>query len=291
MSLARFIPQSSDILIPDNLGSIHIYNQVSGQKVSTLCGHEDIVTDAVFVPTEMKLLSGSMDGTVSIWDLERQVLLKQLLDIQAPISSMRFSPDGKHLLLCSADEVRVLHNNDWQTAHLFDGYSPLTIADFASDSESLIIGDFHGYIEIRSMVSGEAIHGSNSHSQPIVNIVAQVEANAAYIWNHTEVFKWDFKDDMIITLGLDQEDVREYGIIAGSISNNGRVLGLANGLGDIVVIEIPSLKRLSKIQVYHDDVHSIDFDDDGCRLLIRGDQPVRLWDIDANEQIRVFPAQ
>ena len=80
----------------------------SGLRVAdllALLGHGDEVRSMAFSPDGRVLASGSPDGTVRLWDLERPDAEPQVLAIQnrRRVRTVRFSPDGRSLASGSAD--------------------------------------------------------------------------------------------------------------------------------------------------------------------------------------------
>merc|ERR1719201_1550284 len=65
---------SGDIVTTANSGDIHVWNPRKlqhGQAKSTLKGHTQIVTAATdLISTVSKMLSGSSDGTLKVWQLD-----------------------------------------------------------------------------------------------------------------------------------------------------------------------------------------------------------------------------
>ena len=76
--------ESSDIII---LASI------TGDHISTLSGHSDIVSSLAFSVNGQMLISGSYDETVKLWDMQTSVLIKTFHGHSSPISSVSISPD------------------------------------------------------------------------------------------------------------------------------------------------------------------------------------------------------
>ena len=74
---------------------IAVWNIETGQKVRTMVGHADEVTDINFSPDGKQVISTSFDGTARLWDLARGEPLRELAKHDEFIFNAVFSADGK----------------------------------------------------------------------------------------------------------------------------------------------------------------------------------------------------
>jgi WD40 repeat protein len=82
----------------------------------SLQGHTSIVSSVAFSPDGKRLVSGSADGTVKMWDAQTGQETLTLHGNTRWVSSVAFSPDGKRLASASLDKtVKV-----WDASRAFD---------------------------------------------------------------------------------------------------------------------------------------------------------------------------
>jgi WD40 repeat protein len=78
---------------------------VEGRETLTLKGHADWVTSVSFSPDGKRIVSGSFDRTVKVWDAQTGEELLTLKGHSGNVRSVSFSPDGKRIVSGSSDET------------------------------------------------------------------------------------------------------------------------------------------------------------------------------------------
>ena len=110
MNCVAFSPDGSLITVGDGAswesGEVRIYNASTGDPVgSPLSGHTDRVWSVCFSPDGTKIVSGSWDKTVLIWDAASGEQLCSLRGHTDVVGSVCFSSDGKELTSGSQDST------------------------------------------------------------------------------------------------------------------------------------------------------------------------------------------
>jgi WD40 repeat protein len=99
---------------------IAVWSVTTGKIVNQLTVHLNRVTQLTL--NRQTLISGSIDGTIDLWDLDSGQLRDRLIGHRAPISAIVLSPDGQTLISAALDQtIRCWQNNTGkiqQTYHL-----------------------------------------------------------------------------------------------------------------------------------------------------------------------------
>jgi WD40 repeat protein/serine/threonine protein kinase len=85
-------------------GAVRLWHLESGQQI-TLDGHLGHVNGLAFSPSAPVLATCGDDGTVRLWDLEVEALVRTMGPgpFGGPVGSVAFTPDGRHLLTANAN--------------------------------------------------------------------------------------------------------------------------------------------------------------------------------------------
>jgi WD40 repeat protein len=86
---------TGNLLVSSHKHQIDVWDWATGQQVRTLTGHSHWVTALAISPNGRTLASGSLDGTIHLWDLPSGTLRATLF--ARHVTTLAFSPDGSTL--------------------------------------------------------------------------------------------------------------------------------------------------------------------------------------------------
>lgn len=188
MSQVRFIvfaPDNNRFIVVgcnkfvDNIcstGGVDIWSK-NGDFITTLEGHLDTVSSAIFSHDSSRLLTASDDGIAILWD-ENQEYLNTLDHINSIIG---FSADGNYIGTYSYSvgaasvhqESKIWNRN----GDLVDRWVGVQILDFSPNTNSVVVANVND-AQIRDMV-GNIIISLENHDGPIMG--AKFSADGKYV--------------------------------------------------------------------------------------------------------------
>ncbi|KAK2597987.1 Ski complex subunit Rec14 [Conoideocrella luteorostrata] len=102
-----FSPASTRLAAAGDAGTIALYDMKHGEHVGNLTGHSSWITTIDWSDTGEYLLSGSMDGKVKVWSVERSACVATHSETDKALWAARWLPKtGKSEMFCTAGANR-----------------------------------------------------------------------------------------------------------------------------------------------------------------------------------------
>jgi WD40 repeat protein len=175
---------SEDLMSGDLLPDNTISGELSGDLWSkptwnldrTIIAHSDWVRCLSFTPDGTKLVSGSFDKTIKLWQLDTQTAIHTLTDRIKGVFALAISPDGKLLASGSWDETVELWNLETGTllSHLNQHQASVRSLAITADGKTLISGSFDQTIKLWSLPDG-AVTKTITDLEPIAAIALSAD--------------------------------------------------------------------------------------------------------------------
>ncbi|CAH8474561.1 unnamed protein product [Schistosoma guineensis] len=164
-----FSPDSRFLATGSHTGCVNMINVQTAQKEGSIQLEGKFVYSLAYISDGSKLAAGTINGLVSICDLETGSV--QFLDGHAtPVRSISFSPDGR--LLASASDDKQIKVFDVRDGRLvipsLNGHKGWVVSvDFASDNRHLVTASTDCSVRIWDLASKEEKHCFNTHEDQV----------------------------------------------------------------------------------------------------------------------------
>ena len=179
-------------------------NTDDGEFRASFEGHTNSVHDLAFKPRSYVLASGSIDGTIRIWNMRSERHVRTLRGHRSEIFSVAWSPNGRTLASASRDGTVRLWNPDnganLSTLH-GHGQTVWSVA-FSPDGRTLASGGQDGTIHLWNPRTGNLITTLRGHTGGVHSIAFHPNGQLFVSGSHDHTIRlWNPRTgDLIATL-------------------------------------------------------------------------------------------
>ncbi|KAL6811852.1 WD40-repeat-containing domain protein [Trichoderma camerunense] len=247
--------------------------------LQTLEGHSGLVWSAVISTDGQKIVSGSWDKTIRIWDIESGSLLQTLEGHPERVWSVAISTDGQTIVSGSQDaHVRIWDARLGSLLKTLEGHSERVWAvAISSDCRRIVSGSCDKTARVWDLESGSLLHTLEGH-QGWVRSVA-ISRNCRKIvsgsWDKT-LRVWDAKSGSLLHI-LEGHSGRIWSV---AISSNGQKVCSAGWDETVRVWDAESGLPLLTLEGHSGPIEAVTISSDDQKILSGSwDKTVRVWDI------------
>jgi WD40 repeat protein len=243
-----------------------------------LRGHDRAVLSVVFSPDGSQIASGSLDGTVRIWDVQTGNAVGEPIRGVSWVWPVAWSPTSPRITSCSWRTVVIWDTNTRERVALLEGhqYNVLCVA-YSPDGSRLASGS---YREIRiwnadtGELVGEPLVGHNNY---VTSITFSPDGKQIASGSRDKTVRiWDVQTGQAIGEPLQGHTGWVFSV---AWSPNGSLLASGSSDKTIRIWDIQTRHQLFTLQGHSSVVASVAFSPDGSRLAsCSWDGTIRLWD-------------
>jgi hypothetical protein len=248
-------------------------------------GHADSVWAVAFSPDGGRVLSGSLDRTLRLWDVATRAELRRFEGHAEGVTSVGFAPDGRRALSAGLDgTARVWEVDTGREVGRFDGHGGRVLAvAFTPDGRHAVSCGEDQSVRLWEVESGREQRRFLGHARWVNAVAVSPDGQALLSGAEDGTARvWD------VATG------RETGCYCGhrgpvksvALSPDGcrGVTGSADHTA--VVLELATGREVCVFRGHSDWVRCVTFSADGRRVLSGGDdETLRLWDAETATEV------
>jgi WD40 repeat protein len=271
-------------------GEVRLWREGGKLLHLTWQAHSSTVAALDFSPDEGTLASGSFDGSVKLWDLERGTLLWTSWQTNN-IQRLAFAPDGRTLASSGADAlIQLLDAKSGTHLRTLSGHSgPVYALAWSPDGSLLASGGLDARILLWDFSGAQpdpSVRMLHGHSDWVFSLAFTPDGRtlASASWNGT-VKLWDVESQRV------RETVSGHSgqVWAVAWSPDGRTVASCEWDQTIWLWDIERSSYRTVLHGHSSGVHGLAFTPDSRSLLSGSDDAtLRVWDVESGQCVRIM---
>jgi FkbM family methyltransferase len=241
-------------------------------------GYSGYVKGAIFSPDGCKVLTGSYDGTVRLWDTASGCLLLTLEGHTNVVECLAFSPDGNKVLTGSYDgTARLWETESGRLLAILEGHAHAVVAAaFSSDGSKMLTGSSDRTARLWEAASSQLLTILKGHPNVVVNVAFSPDGSKMLTGSHDETVRlWETPSGRLLTTLGGQLNIVE----SATFSPDGSKIIMGSADRTVRLWETACGQLLAKLEGHTGWVVCMAFSPDSSKVLTGSyDGTARLWE-------------
>ena len=294
----EFSPDSRKLASASDDKSVKMWDLRTGRLLFTIAaqaggdyesGHGDAVTVASFSSDGKRLITGSKDKTVRVWDAATGKNLARMADMPDEIRSLEVSEDGSLIAASTKENTTwVWDGHDYTQRAVLPGYG----AFFTRDGHRLITSSAKENVaqvwDVQTLLAPvRSVTGADAAYDPTGSRLATMDADQAWVWDA-------HSGKQLLALHLPpadpSKDEKAYGTTNIFSPDGSRLLTLASFSLGSALWDTSNGKLVAQMRESGEDTNVGGFTPDGSRIFTCGsNKTAELWDGHDGRLLASFP--
>lgn len=277
-------PQGTLLMSGSWDNTLKIWDLETGEVRETLRSQRpSVIRDVALDPYSQRFASARDNGTIEIWQLDRQgsdltVELEQRIAAHSgPVYALAISPDGLTLVSGSQDNtIKIWAIETGDLLHtLTDHRGPVRSLAITPDGQTLISGAADATIKIWDLETGELQNTLTDHSRLVRGLAIAPDGKtlASASWDRT-IKIWNLTTGELQNTLMGHTDL----VVSVAISPDGSTLVSGSDDDTIKMWDLSTGEELTTLTNHRSDVFSLVFSLDGKTFVSASwDQTIQVW--------------
>ncbi len=265
---------------------------IADQSRMTLRGHSDEVHEMAVSPDGKRIVSGSVDKTVKVWDAATGAELMTLRGHDKGVRSVAFSPDGKRIVSGSKDKtIKIWDAESGAELITIPGHSDDVFGvAFSPDGERIVSGSHDKTIKVWNATNGDELMTIRGHERKIGPVSFSPDGRRIVSGS----MDWTLEDwDQTIKVwdaatGAEVMTLRGHlgRILSIAFSPDGSRIVSASGYKIIKVWDAATGAEIMTLRGHKLGVTDVAFSPDGKRIVSGSkDGTIKVWDVSTGTEL------
>jgi WD40 repeat protein/serine/threonine protein kinase len=224
----------------------------NGSESILFQGHSDSITSVAFTPNGRRVVTGSKDKTVRLWNASNGATVHVFAGHTGEVADVAISPDGASLATASTDYTLriwdITAGQEMRTIDQHDDADPTCVA-YTRDGQHLVSGGSDGTVRLWNATTGQPVAKWTAARQAVTSLACSLDGRFLAAASDQQIYLWPLRGDW--------DD---------------------------------SAQPIRTFSGHTDRVSSVAFSPDGQRLVSAGlDFVVRIWDVETGHEAAAFP--
>jgi eukaryotic-like serine/threonine-protein kinase len=269
----------------------HYLNYIADTSIMNLTGHLSSVCSVAISPDGQRIISGSRDKSIKIWDAETCKELQTLKGHENWVTCLAVSPDGQRIISGSWDQtIKIWDVETGQELRTLRGHTKgIGSVAVSPDGQRIVSGSERGdqTIKIWDAESGEELRSLMGHKDNVRAIAFSPDGKQIISGSQDKTIKiWNAESGQ----ELRTLTGHEKGVTSLSISPDGRRIVSGSEDKTVKIWDIESGEEVRTLTGHESWVLTVAISPDGQRIASGdGDNcTIKIWDAESGEELRTL---